>query len=311
LALLTIKLNSQEIKTISTSELIPIANQFGIDSALYLSRGLPIYIIDSLTAINLLDFVTSYERYTQTENFFNNMAHNWIIPFLKEKTLNLSRNELEKIKQGKRNKYGNLIEFDDKLIISILKQKPDSIENLLINSYSYCSKLADSLKTEFPSVISRFFYSFKNGTHPIVEAYQDCNMNCYKIMWTLEQLKSKYYDSNKLKYHNSQLKHWQQNPDIMRFEDSYREYDIQIVSLQNHYNSTSEIDFTQESELKNIVSNFDTKDKCWKYMLINKNRGFLDLGCQFAPLSGYGIIYKLELLENNKLKITKIREWIS
>jgi hypothetical protein len=178
LALLTIKLNSQEIKTISTSELIPIANQFGIDSALYLSRGLPIYI---MTAINLLDFVTSYERYTQTENFFNNMAHNWIIPFLKEKTLNLSRNELEKIKQGKRNKYGNLIEFDDKLIISILKQKPDSIENLLINSYSYCSKPADSLKTEFPSVILRFFYSFKNGTHPIVEAYQDCNMNCYKL----------------------------------------------------------------------------------------------------------------------------------
>jgi hypothetical protein len=46
-------------------------------------------------------------------------------------------------------------------------------------------------------------------------------------------------------------------------------------------------------------------------MLVNKNRGFLDLGCQFAPLSGHGIKYKLELLENNKLKITKIKEWIS
>ena len=46
-------------------------------------------------------------------------------------------------------------------------------------------------------------------------------------------------------------------------------------------------------------------------MLINKILGFLDLGCQFAPLSGHGINYKLELLENNKLKITKITEWIS
>lgn len=311
LTLLTIRLNAQEIKTISTSELIPIANKFGIDSALNLSGGFPIYIIDTLTAINLLDFVSNYERYSRTEYFFNNMAHNWKTQFMREKTFNLSRNEFEKIKQGKPNKYGNLREIDDKLILSILKQKPDSIENLLINCYWYCSKFADSLKAKFPSGISRFFYSFKNGTHPIVEAYQDCNMNCYKIMWTLEQLKSEYFDSKKLKFHNSQLRHWQQNPDILRFEDSNQEYDIKIVSLRNQYNSISGIDFTNEPELKNIMSAFDTKDKCWKFMLINKKQGFLDLGCQFAPLSGHGIIYKLELFENNKLKITKITEWIS
>lgn len=311
LALLTFRLNAQEIRTINTSELIPIANKFGIDSALNLSGGFPIYIIDTLTAINLLDFVFNYERYSRTEYFFNNMAHNWRTPLIREKTLTLSQKEFAKIKSGNPNNYGNIRDLDDKLIISILIQKPDSIENLLIDCYTSCSRLADSLKAHYPSGISRFFNSFKNGMHPTVSAFEDCNMNCYKIMWTLGQLKSDYFDSEKLKYHNSQLRKRQQDRDIMRFKDSNREYDIQIVSLKNHYNSLSEIDFANEPELKNIISDFDTKDKCWKFMLINKILGFLDLGCQFAPLSGHGIKYKLELLENNKLKITKISEWIS
>mgnify|MGYP001795994227 FL=1 len=130
-------------------------------------------------------------------------------------------------------------------------------------------------------------------------------------MWTLGQIKSNFFDSEKLNYHNSQLRKWQQNRDMMRFKETYNEYGIQIVNLKEQYSSISEIDFTNEPDLRNMLSDFDSKDKCWKFMLINAKQGFLDLGCQFAPLAGHGIMYKLELLENNKLKISKITEWIS
>lgn len=311
LFLLIVKVSAQEIKRVNTRDLVPIAKTYGIDSALIVSGGFPIYIIDTLTAIKLLDFVDDYERYSQTENFFNNMAHNWETQFLSKKTLELSNRVTEKIKNGSIDKYGNLIVLDDKLIISIIKQKPDSIETLLIDCYGICSKIADSLKTKFPLGLYRFFYSFKNGTHPTVDAFEDCNMNCYKIMWTLRQLNSRYYVLKKLEYHNSQLRRWQQNPDILRFEDLYHEYDSKVLTLSNQYDSISVIDFENEPELRKITSEYGTIDKCWKHLLTYKNQGFFEMGCQFATLSGHGIIYKLELIDKNKLKITITQAWIS
>jgi len=311
LYLFIVKVSAQDIKIVSTRDLVPIAKTYGIDSALIVSGGFPIYIVDTLTAINLLEYVDNYERYSQTENFFNKMAHNWKTQFLSQKTFELTRRVTEKIKKGSIDKYGNLFVLDDKLIISIIKQKPDSIESLLIDCYWNCSKIADSLKSIFPSGLYRFFYSFKNGTHPTVRAYESCNMNCYKIMWTLRQLNSKYYDLNKLENHNSQLRLWQQNPDILRFEDSNHEYDYKVLTLLNQYDSLSVIDFENEPELKKILSEYSTNDRCWKFLLTNKIQGFLDLGCQFAPLSGHGVILKLELIEKNKLKMTMTEAWIS
>lgn len=74
-SLLISKISAQKIDKVSTKDLIPIANKFGIDSALYFSGGFPIYMIDTLTAINLLDYVSEYERYSRTESFFSKMAH--------------------------------------------------------------------------------------------------------------------------------------------------------------------------------------------------------------------------------------------
>lgn len=225
---------------------------------------------------------------------------------MKEKTQKFTLNELNKISSATPNKYGNLPIIDDKLLVSLVKQKPASIEEQLIEAYKNCSIRADSLKTEFPSVFTRFFKSFKYGTVPAVKAYRDCNMNCYKLMWVLGQFESSFFDSDKLKYHNSKLRKWQQVRDIMRFKETYNEYEIQIITLSKTYETVDSIDFFNEPELKKIIGDFDRDDKYWKFLLYNEKFGFLDLNCKF-----FGITYKLELLEKNKLRILKIMEWIS
>lgn len=82
------------------------------------------------------------------------------------------------------------------------------------------------------------------------------------------------------------------------------------MALNGDCNSVSELDFRKEPELQKIIKEFD-EDKCWKFILQNDKKGFLDLGCLFASLSGFGIKYKLTLIDKNRLQIVIIEEWIS
>ncbi len=310
LIFLTLSVKSQEIKRINTKDLISVSNEFGLDSALHLSGGFPIYRIDSATAITLLDKMTNYKRYTRSEYFFNEMAHNWSNDFVKDKTEMFAISQIERISAIKSNEFDSLIVFDDKLAISIVKQNLISLDSLLLNCYESNLLLSDTLKEMFPSGFVRFFKSFKYGTLPIVRAYEDCNKNCFKIMQTLGELKSNKFDSKKMQYHHDKLRPYQQNRDFYRFKEYYGEYDTVTVKLSADYNTISELDFNNETELYQIIKGFDD-EKCWKFIIQNDKKGFLDLGCQFAPLSGFGVKYKLVLIDKNRLQIIKIGEWIS
>jgi len=310
LIFLTLSANSQEIERINTKDLISVSNEFGLDSALHLSGGFPIYRVDSATAISLLDKMTEYKRYTRSEYFFNGMAHNWNNDFVKNKTEFFANSQLERISKTKSNEFDSLIVLDDKLAISIVKQNLISLDSVLLKSYKSNLLLSDTLKDMFPSGFVRFFKSFRHGTLPIVRAYEDCNKNCYKIMQILGELKSDKFDSKKMHYHHNQLRPYQQNRDFFRFQEYYGEYDTTTIKLSSDYNTISELDFQNETELNQIIKGFD-EDKCWKFIIQNDEKGFLDLGCQFAPLSGYGIKYKLVLIDKNRLQIIKIAEWIS
>ncbi len=310
LIFLTLSVKSQEIKMINTKDLISVSNAFGLDSALHISGGFPIYRIDSATALTLLDKMTSYERYTRSEYFFSSMANNWKNDFVKDKTEIFATNQLERIDRAQSSEFDSLILLDDKLAISIVKQNLISLDSLLLKCYESNLLLSDTLKEMFPSGFVRFFKSFKYGALPVVRAYENCNRNCFKIMQILGELKSDKFDSKKLQYHYDKLRPYQQNHDFYRFEEHYGEYDTVTVNLKSDYNTISELDFNNETELQQIIKGFD-EEKCWKFIIQNDKKGFLDLGCQFAPLSGYGIQYKLELIDKNRLLIIKIEEWIS
>lgn len=309
LIFITLSVNSQEIKRINTKDLISISNEFGLDSALHLSGGFPIYRIDSITALNLLDMMVTYTRYTPSEYFFNKMAHTWTNEKVKFKTQNLALLQLNEIKSKKRNEYNRLIVLDDKLIISIIKQKIQ-IEQQLISCYNFCDSLSNYQKKKFPTFFQRIPNAFTGKTPLIIEDYKASQMNCYKIMRLLGELKSDYFDSKKYLYHKSKLGPYERNKDIFRFEEHYREYDSIIVRLNGDYDSINELEFSGEPELQKITKGFE-EDKCWKFILQNERKGFLSLGCSFAPLAGFGVHYKIELIDKNKLLIIKIGEWIS
>ncbi|MPM57682.1 hypothetical protein SDC9_104505 [bioreactor metagenome] len=309
LIFLNLSVNSQEIQRINTKDLISVSNKFGLDSALHLSGGFPIYRIDSITALDLLDKMITYTRYSPSEYFFNEMAHNWTNEKVKFKTQNLALLQLNEIKSKKRDKYNKLIVLDDKLIISIIKQEIQ-IEQQLISCYNFCDSLSDCQKKEFPNFFQRIPNAFTGETPLIIKDYKASQENCYKIMRLLGELKSDYFDPKKYKYHKSKLRPYERDRDIFRFEEHYREYDSALVNLNGNYNSINELDFSKEPKLQKIIKGFN-EDKCWKFILQNDRRGFLDLGCLFAPLSGFGVQYKIELIDRNKLLIVIIDEWIS
>ncbi|MEA5096088.1 MAG: hypothetical protein VB128_14140, partial [Sedimentibacter saalensis] len=159
LIFLNLSVNSQEIQRINTKDLISVSNKFGLDSALHLSGGFPIYRIDSITALDLLDKMITYTRYSPSEYFFNEMAHNWTNEKVKFKTQNLALLQLNEIKSKKRDKYNKLIVLDDKLIISIIKQEIQ-IEQQLISCYNFCDSLSDCQKKEFPNFFQRIPNAF-------------------------------------------------------------------------------------------------------------------------------------------------------
>jgi len=309
LIFLTVNSYSQKIDRVNTKDLIDVSNEFGLDSALNLSGRFPIYQIDSITALELLDRMKTYKRYTPSENFFNEMAHQWVNESVKSKTRILAIQQINDIKAIKRNEYNSLVILDDKLIIGIIRQKVH-IEQYLISCYNFCDSLSYCQKNEFPTFLQRIPNAFTGETPLIVKDYKASQENCYKIMRLLGELKSKFYDSKKYRYHKSKLRPYEREKDIFRYEEHYVEYDSIAVRLNGNYNSINEIDFVVEPELQRFTKEFDD-DRCWEYILQNDKNGFLNVGCRLGPLAGFGVQYKMELIDRNKLLIIKISEWIS
>jgi len=300
----------QELRIIKTDSLYYIAKEFGLDSVLLVSRNLPIYKIDSLTATNLLGFIYGYSFPSKSEYFFRQMAHSWKTKPIQEKTRKLAVAQIKSMLTETANPERRLIDIDDGLLIAITIQKPDSMENYLIDVYAHYSNLAEQYKELFPSAFKRFIHFFKDGTHRTVSLYKDVHMTCYKIMWALGELESSFYDKKKLSYHNSKLEQWRKNPKMLRYYTPYREYEEKEILLSQNYQSIGEIDFLNEPELVEILRDY-SRTECWKFVVYHNKLGFLDVGCSFAALAGHGSTFKIELYESNRIRLTVISRWIS
>lgn len=307
--LFTLNLKSQSVEEMETSALFPVAKNLGLDSALNKNRGFPLFVIDEEAALSLLSLMSEYKRYSKSESFFSKMAHNWENPVLRAKTGYFMDAEFKKILQAEPNKDGFLYQFDDKLLLSLLKQQPDSVEQNLIIAYESCLSKSDSLKQQFPPILKRFFSFFAVGTHPTVVAYKGCHMNCYKIMWALKQLNSSYFSQQKLNWHNSKLQQWLKNYNIERFKDNYTEPDYTEIKLNEEYDSLNEIDFKNEPELKKFLCS-PKVHKCTTYMLYNGKDGFFNYTIDYKNMNdGFGSSYRFKLIDRDKLMVSLIEEW--
>ena len=126
-------------------------------------------------------------------------------------------------------------------------------------------------------------------------------------------LGSDFFDKSILEKHQNNLKYyWQDGFGIHKSGDftNYNEINkIKSIKLSKTYNSLGEIEFEKEPDLQEIFKSYN-KNYCWKFMMYNNNIGYLDLGCQSAPLAGNGVLYRLEL-SKDKLIIHEIQSWIS
>ncbi len=276
------------------------------------SRGLPIYRIDSITALEILDYVPDVFFPHQSEYIFRSMASKRLMEPTKNRSVGNAMERLQLMMADTINRECETHSINDELLISLIKQKPDSIEHRILKCYRHCDELATEYKKIFPSVFTRFMQSFKyGGADPTVKAYYSSQLSCYELMWTLGKLQSKYFDETKLNDHFAKLRNWNQNRDRIRYDEPHFEYDPKIAILDKPYNSIGEIDFLSIPILKTMFGGFNNDDKSWEYMLINNNMAYLVVGTQNGSSGGHGATFKLEIIEKTKLKITEIAAWVS
>ena len=129
----------------------------------------------------------------------------------------------------------------------------------------------------------------------------------------LRALQLQVFERDRLEKHQSSLKsYWQDGFGIHKSGDftNYNESNqIKSIKLSKTYRSIGEIDFNREPDLKELLKRYN-KSYCWKFLMYNDQIGYLDLGCQSAPLAGAGVLYRLEL-NKDKLIIHEIQSWIS
>ena len=308
----TICVKTEVVKTfLETTKLIQIAEKFGSDSVFRLiNNQFPIHKIDTITSLKLLQYIKKYEKedpnWTNSKNkFFVEMAHYWKNEYVGKKVYDFTMIELAKIQTDSINESGKVFAINDNLLKGVMSQRPDFIAEELIKCYEYCKKLAEAYQEKYPSEFDISIDSIKNKRSQIINAFETCHQNCYKIMTTLGKIESPYYDSSMLAYHNSKVRESKQKKNkefILFFKPLERFSDVikpKEITLSKNYDSLAEINFQDEPEfIKNT-------DRCFKgsYFLIfnnDNNRGIMRSHCA---------VFEIELKDKNKLIMKTIQTW--
>jgi len=142
--------------------------------------------------------------------------------------------------------------------------------------------------------------------------YDESNLNCYNLMYGLYYLHCNHYD--KIKFDNIR----NMLPEFMRYVDSEPSVynypkdsvETEIINLKGEYTDIGSVDFFNEESLKKFIRK--EKDvSCWSLIVYNECIGYFDTGCQWGVVSGQGAMYKIELVDKNKIRFTLIESWMS
>ena len=134
---------------LETTTLIQIAEKFGSDSAFRLINDqFPIYKIDTITSLKLLQYIKEYEKEDPTwptlrNKVFLQMALYWKNESVGKKVYDFTMIELAKIQADSINESGKVYAINGNLLKGVISQRPDFIEAKLIKCYEHCKKLAE------------------------------------------------------------------------------------------------------------------------------------------------------------------------
>jgi hypothetical protein len=203
-----------------------------------------------------------------------------------------------------------LPEISEDELLAVIKHSNSDSESTLINYYKVWQEKSNQYESDYFDGIKE-----KNSrkSERMITPYQDCNLNCYKILLALDSLNSVYFDTTKLENHNQYLKDYAKNMflyqsyDFIKYE---KQGDPTTFHLENNDNIIGEIDFEKEPALKDLLRGY-SKGFCWKFVMYNGKIGYLDVGCQSGPLAGNGVVYRIELIDNITLRVFELSNWIS
>ena len=305
--MLNLNLVFGQVEKIPTDQIKRTLIDNGLDSAMnYFSNWyhIPIYKID-MQLCN--EIVSKIDTESYHVHFLLDVANNVQNKDLSDKIYSLFNSHCLELKStAVKSEYTQIKSINDSYLSVLLKQENDSLEYLLVDNYQYWNNAISEVRKI--SRLKRFFKSL-GGDY----LQEDCHYNCLINLLGLKDLNSKYYSDSLEHYHRANVRKYQKDNSLgqynYRFE--YKEYDVAIINLDYEYEDLGEIDFERELKLMNYFKEYPDNINCWRTLIYNDKSGILDLGCQYAPLAGHGNRYRIELIENNKLKIITLQTWIS
>jgi len=311
LLIVSLNLSGQDLRILNTKDLIPISNSFGIDSALNLTTNIPIYYIDPDVAKQLVGLTKNATPSSKIEYFLIDYAlhirDNKNLPDLLYDYFNKQR---PLIKDYEPDYLYSLPRISQDALFALIEYPTDKTDSLLIGYYKAWNEKSKKYYSDYLKGKSE---TNSRKKEKLMSPFEDCNYNCYVILLALDSLGSDFFNRDTLEKHQSNLKsYWQGGFGIHKSGDftNYNESNqIKSIKLSKTYSSIGEIDFNKEPDLKELLKGYN-KSYCWKFLMYNSQIGYLDLGCQSAPLAGDGVMFRLEL-NKDKLIIHEIQSWIS
>ncbi len=308
--ILSLNVSGQNLRMLNTKDLIKISDDHGLDSALNLTGDLPIYYIDKMVAEKLAGQTLNDKASDKAESFLADYAlhvKDNNLPEILYSFFDRKRNEIADYKPSE---FHSLPRISQDALVALIVNSTNKTDSLLFQYYhdwEVKSKVYESDylkgKTEMDT----------RKKEKLMSPFEDCNYNCYTILLALDSMNSKFFDQTKLERHQKNLKYYWQGGFHFDKTGDFTDYKsgniFKTIKLKTQYNSIGDIDLNKEIEFQELLNRYN-KSYCWKFIMYNDKIGYLDLGCQSAPLAGQGVLYRLELI-GDKLRIYEIESWIS
>ncbi|MAY84904.1 MAG: hypothetical protein CMP59_12305 [Flavobacteriales bacterium] len=312
-------LSAQELNIVTTEEILEISNDYGLDSALQSTRGIPVWLLDTNSSIELFKDILENEDSYEIESFLIDFAVN-----IETDLIDIGE-IINKYYQRKYNAYSSEIPLQygcclpklrENSLFILLKYKTVNTEEILIKYY----ELWKSKVIEYKSDYEIGLLETSNRKKELLTTnFIRANENCNQYLLALKEVRSAHYNFLKMEYHNSFLSEYSKSSEdshIYLKNDFFRDFegpafDTTEIILEEKVNSLKDLNELSDPELKNFFERYSNDKSCWKFLFINGNEGFLDVGCQYGPLAGGGSHYRIKLINGRKLFLYRITTWMS
>jgi hypothetical protein len=302
----------QKITTMSTKELLDMTAKVGLDSVLHYIQYSPsdelIYWIDSLTIKKLILLDSNMEYMSWSFQYFVNIAQIIKDEKLSKKLLDFYNDYKYMLLFGRIKQW----RLDKDFINGLIYQNHYSLRNQLKEDFNFWEEISDETLKNCPESYEKLYFSLTSVEPPCKRNLDQYKSNIYAMAWMLNKLGDTDFIDKKMVLLNKDYEDYYRYFKLGNRKSEHKIYDTTIIELSKPINSITELNILEEKELWQIICTFKYEDKsCWVFRLDCEKFILIDIGCMYGPLVGEGYIYKIELIEPQKLIIYKIGGWIS